>query len=96
MKNDRRDAVQLACLARSGNLIPIYVPIVEDETIRDLSRAGEDAIQDLKAAKFCLKCFLLRLNIRYEGKANWNDAHLRYLARVVCLTPAGRYRKTMV
>jgi transposase len=88
VKNDRRDAVQLARLARSGDLTPIYVPTVEDEAIRDLSRAREDAVQDLKAAKFRLKSFLLRQDIRYEGKANWNDAHLRYLARIVCPTPA--------
>jgi transposase len=80
--------VQLARLARSGDLTPIYVPTVEDEAIRDLSRAREDAVQDLKAAKFRLKSFLLRLNISYEGKANWNDAHLRYLSRIVCPTPA--------
>lgn len=88
IKTDRRDAVQLARLMRSGDLTPVYVPSVEDEAIRDLSRAREDAMGDLKAAKFRLKSFLLRLDIRYEGKANWNDAHLRYLARVVCPTAA--------
>jgi hypothetical protein len=31
---------------------------------------GEDAIGDLKAAKYRLKAFLLRQDIRYEGKAN--------------------------
>jgi transposase len=35
-----------------------------------------------------LKAFLLRQDIRYEGRANWNAAHLRWLARVVCPTPA--------
>lgn len=88
IKTDRRDALHLARLMRSGDLTPVYVPSVEDEAIRDLSRAREDAMCDLKAAKFRLKSFLLRLDIRYEGKANWNDAHLRYLARVVCPTAA--------
>jgi transposase len=31
IKTDRRDAVQLARLMRSGNLTPVYVPCVEDE-----------------------------------------------------------------
>jgi transposase len=85
---DRRDAVQLARLMRSGDLTPVYVPRVEDEAIRDLSRAREEAIQDLKAAKCRLKAFLLRHDIRSTGRATWGPAHLRWLAEVVCPTPA--------
>jgi transposase len=88
VKTDRRDAVQLARLMRSGDLTPVYVPNVEDEAIRDLSRAREDAIADLKAAKFRLKAFLLRQDIRYTGRAAWGPAHLRWLSEVVCATPA--------
>jgi transposase len=88
VKTDRRDAMQLARLMRSGDLTPVYVPQVEDEAIRDLSRAREDAIRDLKAAKFRLKAFLLRQDIRYTGRATWGPAHLRWLAEVVCATPA--------
>jgi transposase len=88
VKTDRRDAVQLARLMRSGDLTPVYVPKVEDEAIRDLTRAREDALSDLKAAKFRLKAFLLRHDIRYTGRATWGPAHLRWLAEVVCPTPA--------
>ena len=38
-ETDRRDAVQLARLMRSGDLTPVYVPAVEDEAIRDLGQA---------------------------------------------------------
>src|SRR5207247_6388468 len=41
VKTDRRDAVTLARLLRSGDLSSIYVPTVDDEAIRDLSRARE-------------------------------------------------------
>src|SRR5712692_2599460 len=88
VKTDRRDAVQLARLLRSGDLMPVYVPMVEDEAIRDLVRAREDALKAGKAAKAQLKAFLLRQDIRYEGRANWGPAHLRWLAKVVCPTPA--------
>jgi transposase len=88
VKTDRRDATQLARLMRSGDLTPVYVPAVEDEAIRDLTRAREDAIRDLKAAKSRLKAFRLRQDIRYEGRATWGPAHLRWLAEVVCPTPA--------
>jgi transposase len=88
VKTDRRDAVQLARLMRSGDLTPVYVPTVEDEAIRDLTRAREDTLRDLKSAKFRLKAFLLRQDIRYTGRATWSPAHLRWLAEVVCATPA--------
>jgi transposase len=88
VKTDRRDAVTLARLLRSGDLSSIYVPTVADEAIRDLSRAREDAVHDLKRSKVRLKAFLLRQDIRYEGRATWNAAHLRWLAQVVCPTPA--------
>src|SRR6266540_6063426 len=88
VKTDRRDAITLARLMRSGDLSSIYVPQVQDEAIRDLSRAREDALEDLKTAKHRLKAFLLRQDIRYEGRATWTPAHLRWLADVVCPTPA--------
>jgi transposase len=88
VKTERRDAAMLARLVRSGDLTPVYVPQVNDEAVRDLSRAREDAMSELKSAKYRLKAFLLRQDIRYEGRANWGPAHLRWLAKVVCPTPA--------
>jgi transposase len=88
VKTDRRDAVQLARLARSGDLTVVYVPRLADEAIRDLARAREDTLRDLKSAKFRLKAFLLRHDIRYTGRATWGPAHLRWLSEVVCPTPA--------
>jgi transposase len=88
VKTDRRDAVPLARLARSGDRTAVSVPTVEDEAIRALSRAREDTIGDCKAAKFRLTAFLLRHDIRYTGRANWSPAHRRWLSEVVCPTPA--------
>ena len=87
VKTNRRDAIKLARLMRSGDLTPVYAPTVADEAIRDLRRAREDTIGDLKAAKFRLKAFLRRQDIRYTGRAIWNPAHLRWLSEVVCPTP---------
>jgi transposase len=88
VKTDRRDAVQLARLARSGDLTAVYVPQGDDEAIRDLTRAREDALSDCKDATFRLKAFLLRHDIRSTGRANWGPAHLRWLSEVVGATPA--------
>src|ERR671922_1896031 len=77
VKTNRRDALKLARLMRSGDLTPVYVPQVADEAIRDLCRAREDVIRELKAAKFRLKALLLRQAIRSMGRATWRPAHLR-------------------
>jgi len=87
VKTDRRDAVQLARLARSGDLTAVDVPKGADEAMRDLTRAREDTIRDLQAAKFRLKAFLLRHDIRSTGRATWGPTHLRWLSDVVCPTP---------
>jgi transposase len=88
VKTDRRDAMQLARLMRSGDLTPVYVPAVDDAAIRDLSRAREDTLRDLKAAKLRRKACLLRHDIRSTGRANWSPAPLRWRSAVVCPTPA--------
>jgi transposase len=88
VKTDRRDAVQLARLARSGARTAVSVPKGEDEAMRDLPRAREETLSDLKDAKFRLKAFLLRHDIRSTGRANWNPPHLRWLSEGVCQTPA--------
>lgn len=87
-KNDRRDAVQLARLHRAGELERINVPDAVDESIRDLTRARSDAVDDLRRAKQRLKGFLLRHGYRYKGKANWSEAHQRYLRELVLPLPA--------
>jgi transposase len=88
VKPDRREAFQLARLMRSSDLTPVYVPAVEDESIRDLSRARNDVLRDLKAAQWRLKAFLLRHDSRYTGRATGGPAYLRGLSEVVCPTPA--------
>ncbi len=87
VKTDRRDAIELARLMRSGDLTPVYVPDVADEAIRDLTRAREDALTDLKPAKFRLKAFLLRHDIATRARPT-GEPPSGWLAEVVCDTPA--------
>jgi transposase len=88
VNTDRRDAVPLARLMRSGDLTRVDVPTVEDAAIRDLTRAREDTRRDLTSAKCRLKAFWLRQAIRDVGRAHWHPAHRRWLSAVVCPTPA--------
>ena len=83
MKTDKRDAAKLARLFRADELSTIYVPEAEDEAIRDLSRARETAMKDLKDAKLQLKGFFLRNNINTVVKDNWSKKHLRWLTELV-------------
>ena len=82
IKNDRRDALQLARLHRAGELSAVYVPNDEDEAFRDLTRAREDAKGDEKKSKQRLSAFLLRHGHRYTGRTPWSKAHMRWLADI--------------
>lgn len=88
IKTDRRDALTLARLARSGDLVSVTVPDERDEAIRDLSRAREDATRARHKARQQLKALLLRQGKRYSGKSSWTAAHERYLASVSFAHPA--------
>jgi transposase len=70
VQTDRRDAGQLARLARSGERTGVYVPRVEEAALRDRTRAREEALSDCKAATFRLKAFLLRHDLRDTGRAH--------------------------
>lgn len=82
IKNDRRDSETLARLHRAGELTAVYVPRLEDEAMRDLCRAREDAKGAERKAKQQLGAFLLRSGFRYSGKTNWSLAHWRWLSDI--------------
>lgn len=88
VKTDRRDALKLARLARSGDLKPVRVPDAADEAVRDLVRAREDAVREQRNARHRLKALLLRNGIVYAGRSAWTGAHLRWIARVKLPEPA--------
>lgn len=51
VKTDRRDSVSLARLERAGELTPVFVPREDDEAMRDLTRAREDAVRAERRAR---------------------------------------------
>src|SRR5688572_23067309 len=73
IKTDRRDGDALARLHRAGELTAIYIPTADDEALRDLVRAREDAVGLSTQAKHRLKAFLLRQGRRYPGPAGWTQ-----------------------
>lgn len=91
VKTDRRDSLNLARLLKQGDLQPIYVPEEQDEAIRDLSRAREAAMLDLKDAKYRLKALLLRNHVQYKGTSNWSYKHMRWLTEITLSHPAQQF-----
>jgi transposase len=83
VNTDRRAALQLARLARSGELPAVSGPKVHEAAIRALTRAREEASSDRQDAPFRLKAFWLRPEIRYTGRANGGPAHRRWRSEVV-------------
>ena len=79
VKTDARDSVQLAECSRAGQLSAVWIPDPDDEAIRDLSRAREDAVNSRVQARHQLKGFLLHHDVRYTGKTSWCGAYYRWL-----------------
>lgn len=78
VKNDTRDATTLARLLRAGELTFVWVPDRLHEALRDLVRARHAACVDLRRARIRIQHFLLRNDLRYDGKA-WSYRHKMWL-----------------
>lgn len=88
VKTDRRDALSLARLHRAGELTPVWVPGLEQEAMRDLTRAREDIKAMERRARQRLSAFLLRHGQVYDaGKEKWTQAYFRWLEQVKMATP---------
>src|SRR6266852_1340989 len=92
VKTNRRDAVSLAKLLRAGELTAVWVPDEGHEAMRDLTRARETAVNDLRAKRQQVSAFLLRQGLHYsEGKQTWSKAHMNWLASQKCDYPQQRF-----
>lgn len=80
IKTNRRDAEGLARLLRAGELTSVWVPDERHEAMRDLSRAREAAVDDLKSKRQQVSSLLLRLGLHYAGKTTWGKAHRNWLS----------------
>jgi|SRR5215471_1711779 transposase len=81
VKTNRRDAVSLAKLSRAGELTAVWVPDQGHEAMRDLTRARETAMIDLRSKRQQVSAFLLRLGRHYpEKRKTWTKAHMKWLA----------------
>jgi transposase len=88
VKNDRRDALELARLHRAGDLTPIWVPDAAHEAIRDLVRTRMVAMHMVKKCRQHLQGFLLRHGRIYPGKSHWTKMHVEWIRKLKFDHPA--------
>ena len=83
VKTDRRDALKLSRLLRSGDLTPVWVPDQEHEALRNLVRARAQAKIDQLRDKHRLSKFLLRHGSwPPAGVRNWSKRHFEWIRQL--------------
>ena len=82
VKTDRRDSRKLAELFKAGLLTEVHPPTPEEEAVRDLTRAREDANHDLMSARHRLSKMLMRHGHVYGNGNNWTQRHRVWLKSV--------------
>lgn len=88
IKTDRRDAIKLATFLRSGELTPVWVPGVEQEAMRDLTRARDDMKSQERKARQQLNAFVLRHGHHWpRGKSRWTKTHYNWLESIAFEQP---------
>ncbi len=89
IKTDRRDALALARLLRSGELTATWVPDEQHEALRDLVRAREDAVEDRLRARHRLGKLLLRNGLTPPaGVRAWSGRFCHWLDSLRWQDPA--------
>lgn len=78
IKTDRRDAMMLARLLRSGDLTAVWVPDPQHEAVRELVRCREDFKCGERRWRQRM-CSLLLRHGRHYDRSNWTQAHRRWL-----------------
>lgn len=78
VKTNRRDARKLAELGRAGLLTAVRPPTTDEEAVRDLCRARDDAREDLQRCRHRLGKLLLRRGLHYPGR-NWTRGHRQWI-----------------
>ena len=87
VKNDKVDAIMLSealrkyLLLDSDEISPVYIPKLEDEALRELSRHRSGVKKQVRVVKNQILGMLRRHGHRYEqGKSRWTKFFYRWLA----------------
>ena len=96
-KNDRKDAEFLARQLAARNIVEVFVPDKETESLRNFSRVREDIVQDLTRAKQRLTHLLIthgyvwnEINEQGKRKGTWTRAHWEWIRSINLSEPAAQ------
>ena len=91
VKTDRRDARELARLNLTGLLTPIWIPDIEQESLRDLVRCRMVLKDQLGRAKRRIRHFTLRRGVQPpRGSSAWSRTYRAWLMDLKLETPAAQ------
>lgn len=86
VKTDKIDCINIAKQLRSGNLISIDIPTIQQEQTRALIRRRFDLVKDFRRTKSRIKSFLLFHGIKVPDQydnPNWSKAFLDWIAELM-------------
>jgi len=93
-KTDRSDSKKLASNLKSGLLKCIYIPKIESQELRSLTRRREELVQDNTRNKNRIKSILSYYNIKYPERfskpgSHWSKKFISWLETIKLKTTAG-------
>lgn len=81
VKTDKKDAAKLAMILSLGQITEVRVPTPEQEALRDLSRARQQAAKELAHSRQRINAFTLRHGLYYPEQSHWTQDHLAWLRK---------------
>lgn len=83
IKNDYRDAKEIADCLCDGGFSAVYVPSVEDNAIKEYIRMRDDVKQNLKSIKQQIIALCTKNGFNYGGNSYWTNRHISFLSKIV-------------
>lgn len=82
IKNDYRDAKEIADCLCDGGYSAVYVPSVEDNAIKEYIRMRDDVKQNLKSIKQQIIALCTRNGFNYSDSSYWTNKHISFLSKI--------------
>lgn len=82
IKNDYRDAKQIAECLSYGGYSAVYVPASVDNSVKEFIRMRDDFNQNLKSTKQQIIALLTRNGKHYDDSSYWTGKHIKWISSV--------------
>lgn len=82
LKNDYRDARQIAECLSYGGYSAVYVPTALDNSVKEFIRMRDDLKQNLKSIKQQIIALLTRNGKQYDDGSYWTVRHIKWIGSI--------------